>query len=114
MQVLLLLVVMPRSMGWETANGVMTKLIGRYTTILPPPLTASQTFLIQVEGERTVLLGKLLLDGIPPAPRGVPRIAVTLDIDAIGILNVSAQDKSIASPTTSPSRTARDDCHGRN
>jgi molecular chaperone DnaK len=102
----LLLDVTPLSLGIETMGGVMTKLIERNTTI---PTSKSEVFSTaadnqpQVEvhvaqGEREMIegnksLGRFVLDGIPPAPRGVPQIEVTFNIDANGILNVSAKDK---------------------
>ena len=104
---ILLLDVTPLTLSVETLGGVATPLIERNTTI---PVRRSQVFstaadmqsqveIHVVQGERPMAadnksLGKFILDGIPPAPRGVPQIEVTFDIDANGILNVSAQDKA--------------------
>jgi molecular chaperone DnaK len=102
----LLLDVTPLSLGIETLGGVTTKLIERNTTI---PTQKSQVFSTASDGQTSVeinvlqgerelsrdnrSLGRFILDGIPPAPRGVPQIEVTFDIDANGIVNVHARDK---------------------
>ncbi|MEK9184723.1 MAG: molecular chaperone DnaK [Patescibacteria group bacterium] len=104
---ILLLDVIPLSLGIETMGGVATKLIEKNTTI---PTSKSQVFSTAsdnqtqvqiniVQGERPMAndnksLGQFILDGIPPAPRGMPQVEVTFDIDANGILNVTAKDKS--------------------
>lgn len=103
----LLLDVTPLSLGIETLGGVMTRLIEKNTTI---PVSRSQIFstagdsqtsveIHVLQGEREMAidnktLGRFMLDGIPPAPRGMPQIEVTFDIDANGILNVKAEDKA--------------------
>jgi molecular chaperone DnaK len=103
----LLLDVTPLSLGVETLGGVFTKLIERNATI---PTRKSELFSTSadsqtsveihvLQGEREMAagnksLGRFILDGIPPAPRGVPQVEVTFDIDANGILNVSAKDKA--------------------
>ena len=103
----LLLDVIPLSLGIETMGGVATKLIDKNTTI---PTSRSQIFSTAsdnqtqveihiVQGERALAgdnksLGRFILDGIPPSPRGMPQVEVTFDIDANGILNVKAKDKS--------------------
>jgi molecular chaperone DnaK len=103
----LLLDVTPLSLGIETLGGVNTVLIAKNTTI---PTAKSQTFstaadnqtsveIHVVQGERPLAqdnksLGRFILDGLPPAPRGVPQVEVTFDIDANGILNVTAKDKA--------------------
>jgi molecular chaperone DnaK len=102
-----LLDVTPLSLGLETLGGVMTKVIERNTTI---PARRTETFstaednqtavdVVVLQGERELAsdnrqLARFRLDGIPPAPRGVPQVEVTFDLDANGILNVSAKDKS--------------------
>lgn len=103
---LLLLDVTPLSLGVETSGGVMTKIIERNTTIPSKKTMTFSTYednqpavTIKIyQGERAFtkdnkLLGQFDLSGIPPAPRGVPKIDITLDIDANGILNVSAEEK---------------------
>lgn len=103
----LLLDVIPMSMGIETLGGVFTKMIERNTTI---PTKKTEVFstaednqstvsIMVYQGERPMardnrLIGQFNLDGIPPAPRGIPQIEVTFDVDANGILNVSAKDRS--------------------
>lgn len=103
----LLLDVTPLSLGLETMGGVSTKLIERNTTI---PTSKSQTFSTAADGQTSVeinvlqgerefaadnkSLGRFVLDGIPPAPRGIPQIEVTFNIDANGIVNVTAKDKA--------------------
>ncbi|MCX7641814.1 MAG: molecular chaperone DnaK [Elusimicrobiales bacterium] len=123
---ILLLDVTPLSLGIETLGGVMTKLIERNTTI---PVRKTQIFstatdnqpavtIHVLQGERplakdNVSLGKFDLDGIPPAPRGVPQIEVTFDIDANGILKVSAKDlgtgKSQHITITAPNKLNKDE-----
>ncbi len=104
---ILLLDVTPLSLGIETMGGVMTKLIEKNTTL---PTSKSQVFstaadnqpsvqIVVLQGERPMAhdnknLGTFMLDGIPPAPRGVPQVEVKFDIDANGILHVSAKDKA--------------------
>ncbi len=104
---LLLLDVTPLSLGIETLGSVMTRLIERNTTI---PTRKSETFSTAADGQTSVdvhvlqgerdmaadnrTLGKFMLDGIPPSPRGTPQIEVTFDLDANGIVNVSAKDKA--------------------
>lgn len=103
----LLLDVIPLSLGIETMGGVATKLVEKNTTI---PTSRSQVFSTAadnqtsveihiVQGERAMAvdnksLGRFILDGIPPAPRGLPQVEVTFDVDANGILNVTAKDKA--------------------
>jgi molecular chaperone DnaK len=104
---ILLLDVTPLSLGVETLGGVMTKMIERNTTI---PVRKTETYSTAadsqtavdihiLQGERPMAtdnmsLGRFRLDGIPPAPRGIPQVEVTFDIDANGILNVTAKDKA--------------------
>ncbi len=110
---ILLLDVTPLTLGIETLGGVMTGMITRNTTI---PTKKTETFSTAADGQTSVevvvtqgerpmakdnkLIGRFHLDGIPPAPRGVPQIEVTFDIDANGILNVSAKDKGTGKEKT--------------
>jgi molecular chaperone DnaK len=110
---LLLLDVTPLSLGLETLGGVMTKLIERNTTV---PTSKSQIFSTAADGQTSVevhvlqgerdmagdnrSLGRFTLSGIPPAPRGVPQVEVTFDIDANGILSVKAKDKASGKEAT--------------
>ena len=109
---IVLLDVTPLSLGLETLGGVMTKLISRNTTL---PTSKSEVFSTAADGQSSVeinvlqgerefvkdnkSLGNFRLDGIPPAPRGVPQIEVTFDIDANGILSVTAKDKGTGKQT---------------
>src|SRR5207247_9900452 len=104
---ILLLDVTPLTLGVETYGGVMTPMISRNTTI---PTSKTETYTTAADGQTSVevhimqgerpmatenkSLGRFILDGILPAPRGVPQVEVTFDIDANGILNVSAKDKA--------------------
>jgi molecular chaperone DnaK len=111
----LLLDVTPLTLGIETLGGVATPLIERNTTIptqrarsFPPPATCRRGRDPRpagraAHGGRQQELGTFILDGIPPAPRGVPQIEVTFDIDADGILHVNAKDKATGREQRSPS-----------